>query len=194
MTRSRTRHRPIHRLGAFALGGLLAGGLALAPCAQAEPLPLPSPAPIPDAERIDRDAAVRGNQLQLHQGLALATLGSMALTAGLGLYTTSLSAPEQHELFQHVHMGLGGLTTGLYLGAATLALTAPQGYALEREGWDAVTIHRSLAWLHAAALAGTVTLGILTSIGRIPPSTHGLAGGTTFGLLAVSAGVIAFDF
>ncbi|MNX92418.1 hypothetical protein D3C86_1245560 [compost metagenome] len=118
----------------------------------------------------------------------------MVLTAGLGLYTTNFSAPEQHELFHSMHMGLGGVTTGLYLGAAGLALTAPAGYPIERSGWDAVTIHRNLGWLHGAALATTVTLGILTAIGRIPPSTHGIAGGTTLGLMTLSAGVIVFDF
>lgn len=174
---------------------LVALSLLASPSALAELSPTPAEAQsIIEAERIEREAAIRSSQLQLHQGLALATLGTMALTAGLGLYTANYSAPEQQPLLHGMHMGLGGVTTGLYLGAATLALTAPQGYAIEREGWDAVTIHRSLAWLHAAALATTVTLGVLTSIGRIPPSAHGIAGGTTLGLMAISAGVISFDF
>lgn len=182
----------LRRVAAIHLA-LLVGSSTLAPLpAIAEPLPL-SVAPF-EAERLERDATIRGNQLQLHQGLALATLGTMAVTAGLGAYASNFAALEQHPLLHGVHMGLGGVTTGLYLSAASLALTAPQGYAVEREGWDAMTLHRALAWLHAAALASTVTLGVLTSVGTVPPSSHGIAGATTLGLLTLSAGVIVLDF
>jgi len=158
---------------------------------QAQP-GLPSEAPTD--LKLEEEATVRHAQLQWHQGFGLATLGTMALTAGMGAYTSNWANPAQYPTTRSLHMALGGITTGLYLGAATLALTAPKGYDVHEEGWDAVAIHRYLAWFHAAGLVSTVTLGILTSIGRMDPKTHGILGGTTLGLMALSAGVIVFDF
>ncbi|HEY9854323.1 MAG TPA: hypothetical protein V6D05_01210 [Stenomitos sp.] len=152
------------------------------------------PPEAPTDLKLEEEATVRHAQLQWHQGFGLATLGSMALTAGLGLYTSNFTSPSAYPTMRNLHMALGGITTGLYMGAATLALSAPKGYDVHDEGWDAVTIHRSLAWLHAAGLVSTVTLGILTSIGRMDPKVHGILGGSTLGLMALSAGVIVFDF
>ncbi len=144
--------------------------------------------------KLEEEATVRHAQLQWHQGFGLATLGSMALTAGLGGYTSNWAPASQYGTLRTVHMALGGLTTGLYLGAATLALTVPAGYEPAGSGWDAVSLHRSLAWLHGAGIATTFVLGVLTATGGMDRVTHGILGGTTLGLMALSAGVIVFDF
>lgn len=147
-------------------------------------------------EKLEAEAIVRHSQLQFHQGMGLATLASMALTTGWGVYATNYSSLANKSLNQNVHMALGGLTAGLYLGTAGLALMAPKGYEEEHGGFDSVEAHKALAWLHAAGMLSTIGLGILTSIGsaNITPKVHGMAGGTTLGLMALSAGVIALDF
>lgn len=153
----------------------------------------PSALPVDDAN-LEAEATIRHSQLQVHQGLGLATLGAMALTTGWGVYSTNYSNLANRSLNQNVHMALGGLTAGLYLSTAGLALTAPKGYDEESEGIDSITVHKALGWLHAAGMISTLGLGILTSIGNMSPVTHGIAGGTTLGLMALSAGVIAVDF
>lgn len=158
---------------------------------QATPSELPAETSVVDRTQIDSE--IRSHQLQLHQGLAIATLGSMTLTAGLGLYTHHFAGSNEGTA-QVIHMALGGLTTGLYLGAATLALTVPTGYQVHEHVGDAIWWHRYLAWFHAASLATTVTMGILAATGRLDPTVHGIAGGTALGLMALSAGVIALDF
>lgn len=152
------------------------------------------PADAPTDLHLEEEAIVRHSQLQWHQGFALASLGAMALTTGVGAYTSNWAAADQYATMRSLHMALGGITSGLYMGAATLAITAPKGYDVEEAGLDSVTIHRYLAWLHAAGLTSTVVLGILTSVGRMDAKTHGILGGTTLGLMALSAGVIIFEF
>lgn len=152
------------------------------------------PAEAPTDLKLEEEATIRHSQLQWHQAFGLATLGSMALTAGLGAYTTNFASPGQYSTMRNLHMAMGGLTTGLYLGATTLALKAPRGYDVEGSGWDALDWHRNLAWLHAAGIGTTVVMGLLTSVGRLDAKTHGILGGTTFGVLALSAGVIVFEF
>lgn len=170
----------MNRLIAPALA--LALACAGAPDARAQE----EPEPTPDYSAL----AVRYQQLTLHQGFGLATLGAMATTAGLGL---AYANGGSQGLFG-THAALAGLTTGLYLTTATMALTAPAPAIVRPEaGWDSVTIHRNLAWLHAAGLASTVGLGLMTVY--TPLNTggyHDIAAFTTLGLMAVSAGVIAF--
>lgn len=156
------------------------------------PNDLPPDAPTDLA--LEEEATVRHAQLQWHQGFGLATLGSMALTTGLGAYTSNFAQPAQLGTLRNLHMALGGLTTGLYLGAATLALTTPGGYEVEGTGWDSVSLHRYLAWLHGAGIGATFVMGVLASTGSLDRVTHGVVGGTTLGLMALSAGVIVLDF
>lgn len=146
-------------------------------------------------EQIEQEALIRSHQLQLHQRFAYAALGAMALTTAWGLATRYLPPAWNPPAMLPIHQSLGGITSGLYLTAATLAVTAPKGYEIEEPtAWDSVTLHRGLAWIHGTALVATAAYGILTAVGNSDPSIHGLLGGTTLGLMAVSAGVIAFDF
>ncbi|MBU6428042.1 MAG: hypothetical protein KGR26_03450 [Cyanobacteria bacterium REEB65] len=164
--------------------------MALAPAS----LPF-APASLRPPALQEREAIISHSQLQLHQGFALATLGLMAADSALGLYDVYFTSPRYLLPLHTVHVALGGATAALYLGAATLALAAPQGYDPGAEpGWDSVTVHESLAWLHGTALAATVVLGGLTAVGALNPAYHGLAAGATLALMATSAGVIVFDF
>jgi uncharacterized membrane protein len=135
--------------------------------------------------------AWRHGQLQLHQALGLSTLVGMAVTGGLGYW---LAQQNGSSGVMDAHLLMAGLTTGLYLTSATLALTVPARPPGEPEGpWDTVAIHRNLAWLHAAGLISTITLGLLTNYNSLSFSQfHAIAGYTTIGLMALSAGVIAF--
>jgi|GEM_PF-3717712 len=146
----------------------------------------PEQYPEPDSAQL----GIRHQQLTWHQGVALATLGAMAGTATLG----TLSANNQlGGIGRDLHLLGAGLTGGLYLVAGTLALGAPPPLIPSEPGqWDSVGLHRSLAWLHATTMASTVGLGAATIFGQDTQKLHGLAGWTTLGLLAVSAGVIAF--
>lgn len=163
-----------------------------APTRAAEPAPLVDAGVAPADEALDlTDLPWRHGQLQLHQGFGLATLASMAATGGLGYW---LSRQNGTSGVFDGHLLMAGLTTGLYLTAGTLALTAPPSPLARQEGpWESTALHRKLGWLHAAGLATTVGCGLLATYGSLSYSQpHGLAGYTTLGLMALSAGVIAF--
>lgn len=149
--------------------------------------------PLDEKEAIAREqaAAHRVEHLQLHQALGLGMLASMATTAGLGLAQTNGLLGVNGQL---IHIGMASLTTGLYLGAATAALTAPPpAFSLDSNNmWDTAGIHRNLAWLHAAGMLSTVGLGIMVYNGANLTDLHGLAGLTTLGLVGTSAAVITF--
>lgn len=162
-----------------------------APARAVEPPP-GEPAGRVEDEALDlTDLPWRHGQLQLHQGFGLATLASMAATGGLGYWLARQNGTS--GVFDG-HLLMAGLTTGLYLTAGTLALTAPPSPLARREGpWESTALHRQLGWLHAAGLATTVGCGLLATYGSLSYSQpHGLAGYTTLGLMALSAGVIAF--
>lgn len=161
--------------------------------ASAQPSAVPGPPDVlADQPPLDADAlALRHGQLGQHQGFGLATLVSMAVTGGLGYWYADLNGPAE---MRDVHLASAGLTTGLYLTTATLALTAPPNPFVTGPGpWDTVTWHRTGAWLHGAGMLGTVGLGLATVYGGSAFAPyHGTAAAVTFGLMALSAGVIAF--
>lgn len=165
----------------------------LAPAAWAEAAP--PPAPVADEDEgpaFDAVAfGIRAHQLQLHQGLALGTLGMMAATASLG-YASRNGLGSGVDL-RALHLAAAGLTTGLYLATGTLALTTPPPLPGPSKPWSSVELHRNLAWLHAAGMAGTVGLGVANVLAgdQLTP-THGLASYATLGLMAASAAVVAF--
>jgi hypothetical protein len=165
----------------------LACGLLLQAPAFAADEPEPEPAPL-DLSTLNW----RHGQLQLHQALGLSTLGAMAATGGFGYW---LSRQGGNSGVFDAHLLLAGMTTGLYLTSATLALTAPpRPLTGEPEGpWDTTSLHRNIGWLHAAGMAGTVGMGLLATYNSLSYSQyHAIAGYTTIGLMALSAGVIAF--
>lgn len=143
-------------------------------------------APMPDLSRL----AWRHSHLTLHQGFGLATLGGMAATGTMGLLLA-----QQPSLYEG-HLLAGALTTGLYATTATLALTAPpRPITRRRNPWDTVALHEQMRWVHAAGLAGTIGLGLLTVYGGDNAAyrpIHGIVGLTTLGAMGLSAAVVAF--
>jgi hypothetical protein len=181
---------------AFAAPALAAEGPAAAPPAAEAPAPeapaAPDPLDLEDAEPLDLSALPwRHGQLQLHQAFGLGTLGAMAATGGLGYW---LSRQNGSSGVFDAHLLMAGLTTGLYLTSATLALTAPPSPLHRTEGpWDTTRLHRNLGWLHAAGMAGTIGMGLFANYNSLSYSQyHALAAYSTIGLMALSAGVIAF--
>jgi hypothetical protein len=175
----------------------LATGLAvLAALVLVAPPALAAPtdpaAVVEDEPPLDTAAlATRHHQLQLHQALGLTTLGVMAATAGLGYASSQGLLPIS---VREPHIAAAGLSTGLYLATATLALTTPPSpLGGEAAAWDTVGLHRNLGWLHMAGMAGTVGLGLANILGPGTMTTpHGLASYATLGLMATSAAIVAF--
>jgi hypothetical protein len=184
-----TLRRPL-ATGALATLAALA---ALAPPALAVPtVPATPAADAEEAPPLDTAAlATRHHQLKLHQAVALTTLGVMAVTAGLGYASSRGLLPVS---VREPHIAAAGLSTGLYLATATLALTTPPSpLGGEAAAWDTVGLHRNLGWLHMAGMAGTVGLGLANILGPGNMTTpHGLAGYATLGLMATSAAIVAF--
>lgn len=157
----------------------------------AESLPGP-PNVVDDQPAFDPSAlAIRHAQFTLHQGFALTALGAMAATGGLGYWSAEMKGPAE---LRDLHLAAAGLTTGLYLTAGTLALTAPANPLQRGPGpWDTTALHQKGAWLHGAGMAATLGLGLATVFaGSEYTPYHGVAAAATFGLMALSAGVIAF--
>ncbi|MEB3197410.1 MAG: hypothetical protein VKP62_09430 [Candidatus Sericytochromatia bacterium] len=183
--------RGLYRGGAaLALMLLLAGGVL--PPARAADLPTAATQPTPEVPAFDPNAmAIRGQQLQLHQGLALGTLGAMAATAGLGWWRARGGAAGE---WRDVHLAMAGLTTGLYLATGTLAFTTPpQTLYPEDNPWSSANLHRNLAWVHGAGMLTTVGLGLTSAIvGGDVVARHGVAAWSTLSLMALSAGLVAF--
>jgi hypothetical protein len=188
---------------------LVAFTLILAPvAAMAEPVPPPAPVestqttetdPLLEAEHQQKER--RETQLAWHQGLAIGALVMMATTAVLGQVLTYQKAvsPDQNTVnaFQAVHVVSAATTTALYGSAATLALMAPPPTqpAIGSGGFDPVALHRGLTWLHAGTLGATVALG-LSSLFQVPglAPAHQILAYTTTGLMAISGGLIVFNF
>ena len=165
---------------------------AAPPCLAAEPAEAPLPLEVGDPAMPDMSQfRLRHGQLTLHQGFGLATLGGMLTTAGLGYYQANVQGSGD---LRSAHLLSAGLTSGLYLTTATLALTAPPRAFGEDQGpWDTASLHRNLGWLHLGGMAATVGLGLMTEFSPLRTSPyHGIAAFTTLGLMALSAGVIAF--
>jgi hypothetical protein len=187
-------HRPLTR---GALAAALAVGLLASP-ALAEEAPQPAPAAVASDDDEETGPAfdattfgIRAHQLQLHQGLALGTLGMMAVTGSLGYASTHNPAATLD--LRSLHLAAAGLTTGLYLATGTLAFTTPPPLPGASKPFSGIELHRSLAWLHLAGMASTVGLGLANVLnpGQLT-ATHGLASYATLGLMATSAAAVAF--
>lgn len=141
----------------------------------------------PEAIAQEQVAIERHHQLAIHQVLGLTTLGAMAGTWLGGRLIESGAMPRG------LHAAAGGLTAGLYLTTAGLALLSPPAplTAQVPPGWDSITLHRGLAWVHAAGMVGTVGLGVSSLLGGTTnPQLHGLLGLSSTVLMTLSAGGI----
>lgn len=157
--------------------------------AQASPAEAPAEGEVDEAQAAEEEqrAIERHQQLTLHQALGLSSLVAMGGTFALGKLYVNGSVP------QAAHVAAAGLATGLYLTTASLAIFAPAP-ALTRQsppGWDSVSVHRAMAWVHGAGMASTVGLGLSSVLGGpMNPSLHGWLGLGTTVLMTLSAGGI----
>lgn len=142
----------------------------------------------------------RRDQLQLHQGMGLTTLGALALTGVAGVAYRSLRDNFQQPSsvtipVSKVHFALAGTTLALYAGTAYLSLSAPQGLPSSTEGVDSVLIHKGLAVLHSTGIVSAFALGVMTANGNPGAEiAHQGSGFLAASLLAASLVVIALDF
>jgi hypothetical protein len=187
----------------------VAGALVFAPLAAiAEPAPPPATsgeAPQPSADDVEsmiqaehQQQQRRNTQLAWHQGLAIGALVAMVTTGVVGkVLTNQKQTAEDVSALTTAHVVLGTTTTLLYGSAATLALTAPPPTQnpVSSAGFDPVVVHKGISWLHAATLGATVALGVSTLLGvkAVTPAHQALAI-TTTGLMALSGGLIVFNF
>ncbi|MEB3188023.1 MAG: hypothetical protein VKP72_11365 [bacterium] len=141
----------------------------------------------------------RSHQLQLHQSMALTTLGLMAAEATLGLASSRDLVPGSWA--RPLHIALGGGTAAMYGVTAWMAYSTEPA---EGETQDTIVWHRWLSYAHLVTMLATVGLGYATSLpsSSLPSgwtrdsvqSWHGAMGGTSIALMTASLGVLIFEF
>lgn len=141
----------------------------------------------------------RSHQLQLHQSMALTTLGLMAAEATLGLASSRDLVPSSWA--KPLHIALGGGTASMYGVTAWMAYSTDPA---EGEAQDTIVWHRWLSYAHLATMLATVGLGYATSLpsSNLPSgwsrdtiqTLHGVMGGTSLALMTASLGVLIFEF
>lgn len=155
-------------------------------------------APVMTPEALDTLAREhkRSHQLQVHQTMALTTLGLMAAEATLGLVSTRT---DSRDWARPLHIALGGSAAGLYGATAFMAYSVDPA---EEEAIDAIAWHRWLSYAHLATMVATIGLGYMTALPVLPDGVsretvrtwHGVMGGTSLGLMTASLGVLIFEF
>ena len=182
---------PEHRLNPLVCLGLSLV-IAVTPHATAQAGPVMTPENLDTLAREQK----RSHQLQLHQTMALTTLGLMAAEATLGLVS---SRTDNRDWARPLHIALGGSAAGLYGATATLAYSVDPA---DGEAVDAIAWHRWLSYAHLATMVATIGLGYMTTLPSLPDGVsretvrtwHGVMGGGSLGLMTASLGVLIFEF
>ena len=120
-----------------------------------------------------RELKIRRNMLQLHQKLALFTLGCMAYQYNIG--NRMLDNPNEYGEFKELHMNLGYTTFGTYMGTASLSIFSPPGMKYTNKKFSSNRLHRYLALIHFTGMALQPWLGYQTSVAGIE-ATNGIEG------------------
>ena len=92
-----------------------------------------------------RELELRTKMLQLHQKLALGTLGLMFAQGYLGFQLQD--ATTKYMELSDSHAALGKVAFGSYLTSAMLSYTAPPAFRYNRK-IDSIRIHRWLSIIH----------------------------------------------
>ena len=108
-----------------------------------------------------KELEIRRNMLQLHQKLALFTLGCMAYQYHIG---NKMSNPHEYGELKDLHMKLGYTTFGTYMGSASLSILAPPGMKYSKKRFTSNKLHRYLAIIHFTGMAIQPWLGYKTSV------------------------------
>ena len=136
--------------------------------------------------------------LQLHQKLALGTLGLMFAQGYLGFQLQS--ATTNYMELSDYHGALGKLALGAYLTSAILSYTAPPALHYNRK-IDSIRIHRWLSIVHFAGMIALPSLGkIVSNPGNYSLTydealtVHRSVAITTISSMALSALIILLPF
>jgi len=112
--------------------------------------------------QVDRplELELRTKMLQLHQKLALGTLGLMFAQGYLGFQLQD--AKTNYMELSDYHGALGKLAFGSYLTSAILSYTVPPALHYNRK-IDSIRIHRWLSIVHFAGMIALPSLGKMVS-------------------------------
>ena len=103
-----------------------------------------------------RELELRTKMLQLHQKLALGTLGLMFAQGYLGFQLQD--ATTNYMELSDSHAALGKVAFGSYLTSAMLSYTAPPAFRYNRK-IDSIRIHRWLSIIHFTGMLALPYLG-----------------------------------
>ena len=103
-----------------------------------------------------RELELRTKMLQLHQKLALGTLGLMFAQGYLGFQLQD--ATTNYMKLSDRHAALGKVAFGSYLTSAMLSYTAPPAFRYNRK-IDSIRIHRWLSIIHFTGMLALPYLG-----------------------------------
>ena len=103
-----------------------------------------------------RELELRTKMLQLHQKLALGTLGLMFAQGYLGFQLQD--ATTNYMELSDRHAALGKVAFGSYLTSAMLSYTAPPAFRYNRK-IDSIRIHRWLSIIHFTGMLALPYLG-----------------------------------
>ena len=111
-----------------------------------------------------QELKTRRNMLQLHQKLALVTLGLMSYQYYLG--NKMIDNPEEYMEVEPTHMKLGYTTFGTYMTSASLSIFSPPASKYSNR-LSSNKIHKYLAIIHFAGMCIQPWLGYETYKSRI---------------------------
>ena len=98
--------------------------------------------------------------LQLHQRLALCTLGCMAYQYNIG-YRMGIN--YEYDEYEKLHKNLVYFTFGSYMTTASLSIFAPPGMKYTRKKFSSNRLHRYLALVHFSGMIAQPILGYKTA-------------------------------
>ena len=103
-----------------------------------------------------RELILRKNMLQLHQKLALGTLGLLFAQGYLG--SKLENAGSNYSKMSDNHALLGNIAIGSYFASAMLSYTAPPAVRYNKK-IDSIRIHRWLSIIHFSSMVALPYLG-----------------------------------
>ena len=112
-----------------------------------------------------KEIEMRHNMLQLHQKVALFTLGTMLYQYNLG--NRMIENPEEYGQLKDTHMKLGYFTFTTYITAAGLSILSPPAMKYTNKRFTSNKIHQYLAFIHFTGMMLQPWLGYHTSVAGI---------------------------
>ena len=106
-----------------------------------------------------KELQIRRNMLQLHQKVALLTLGEMLYQYYIG------NRMAEHNEYQYKdrHKMLGYITFSTYMTAASMSILAPPGIKYSKKKYSTNKLHRYLALIHFSGMMAQPILGYRTA-------------------------------